>query len=90
MPKEKRKIVESSSSQRRVCEVRTNGLARRVTDDVLQHSLYPTPVVPTSGGASVLARSERRQRQEPKGAPYLASPPTSVENEESSTSLQEV
>ena len=84
MPKEKCEIVENPSSQRWVCEIRSNELARRITDDVLQHSLYPTPVVPASGGPSVWARSERRRPQEP------ANPSTSVENEESSTSLSEV
>ena len=91
MPKENRKIVESSFNQRRVCEFESfasNGLAGDVSNDVLQYSPYFTPVA--SGRTSVLARSERRQQQEPEGASYLANPPASMEDEGSSTLFQEV
>ena len=59
-------------------------------DDVLQHTPYPTAMAPESVGTSVLVRSKRRQPQEPEGAPYLANPPASAENEGSSPLFQEV
>ena len=77
MPKENCKTVESSFGQRKVCEFDRNQLQRNVSNDVLQHSPYPTPA---SGGPSALARSKRTQQQEPEGSPYIV-PPTSTENE---------
>ena len=74
MPKENRKIIESSFNQRRVCEFESsNWFARNVSDGVLQYSPYlDTPLDPASWGPSALAQSERRQRQGPEGAPYPA------------------
>ena len=88
MPKENRKIVESSSSQRRVCAFDRNQLAN-VPDDVLQHSPYSIPVAPASRGPSVLAQSKRKQQQGPEGAPHLV-PSASAGNEGPSTLSQEV
>ena len=90
MPKENRKIVESSSGQRKVFRISSKEMARSVTDDVLQHTLYPTPVPPAPGEASALTGSKRRRLQEPEGAPYLANFPASVENRGSDTLFKEV
>ena len=81
-----RKLIQPTQGMR----IRQQSMARRVFDDVLQHTPYPTPITPESGGASVLIRSKRRQPKEPGGAPYLANPPASADNEGSSTSFQEV
>ena len=70
--------------------IRNNELARSVSDDVLQHSSYSTPVARTSGGLSVLTRLKHSQRQEPDEAPYLTNSPTSMENEGSPVLFEEV
>lgn len=84
-----RKIVESSSGQRRVCEFDSIELARSVSHDTLQHSLHPTPVTPASRGPSFLARFKGRRRQGPDGPP-IANHPASAGNEGLSPPFQEV